>query len=202
MVSQYRWSLVAGSIALKCGTFCQKYVVFQDRWSLMAAGLSRQVSLYCIFTYHWAPFPPVQWGRPPAGMVCWRSAAAPPSDLSPVPLGCEGSRYRPGWRYRPCSLLDGGPRDRLCSCLQREKQWLSNLQHAYHYSKYVSVWMKNRKYFVSQSRNMNISFLFGSQTTLEAWSSCTNHIWPYGSVKRSSGWTIFTSFLSLQILSR
>ncbi len=24
------------SIALKCGTFCQEYVVLQDRWSLIA----------------------------------------------------------------------------------------------------------------------------------------------------------------------
>ena len=33
-------SLVTGSIALKCGTFCQEYVVLQG------SGLSRQVSLY------------------------------------------------------------------------------------------------------------------------------------------------------------
>ncbi len=36
MVSQDRWSLVTGSVALKCGTFCQEYVVLQHRWSLMA----------------------------------------------------------------------------------------------------------------------------------------------------------------------
>ncbi len=35
MVSQDRWSLVTGSVALKCGTFCQEYVVCQDRWSFM-----------------------------------------------------------------------------------------------------------------------------------------------------------------------
>ena len=34
MVSQCR-SLVAGSVALKSGTFCQEYVVLKDRWSLM-----------------------------------------------------------------------------------------------------------------------------------------------------------------------
>lgn len=33
MVSQGRWSLVTGSIALKYETFCQKHVVLQDRWS-------------------------------------------------------------------------------------------------------------------------------------------------------------------------
>ncbi len=36
MVSQDRWSLVTGSVALKCGTFCQEYVVLQGRWSLIA----------------------------------------------------------------------------------------------------------------------------------------------------------------------
>ncbi len=36
MVSQGRWSLVAGSVILKCETFCQEYVVLQDRWSFMA----------------------------------------------------------------------------------------------------------------------------------------------------------------------
>ncbi len=33
MVSQERWT---GSISLKCSTFWQEYLVFQDRWSLMA----------------------------------------------------------------------------------------------------------------------------------------------------------------------
>ncbi len=36
VVCQDRWSLVTGSVILKCGSFCQKCVVFQDRWSLMA----------------------------------------------------------------------------------------------------------------------------------------------------------------------
>ncbi len=36
MVSQERWSLVTGSISLKCRTFWQEYLVFQDRSSLMA----------------------------------------------------------------------------------------------------------------------------------------------------------------------
>ncbi len=35
-VSQDRWSLVTGSVPLKCETFWQEYVVLQDRWSLMA----------------------------------------------------------------------------------------------------------------------------------------------------------------------
>ncbi len=35
MVSQDRWSLVTGSVTLKCGTFCKGYVVLQDRLSLM-----------------------------------------------------------------------------------------------------------------------------------------------------------------------
>ncbi len=36
VVSQDRWSLVTGSVVLKCWSFWQKRVVFQDRWSLMA----------------------------------------------------------------------------------------------------------------------------------------------------------------------
>ena len=36
VVSQDRWSLVTGSVALKSGTFCQEYVVLQDRWSSVA----------------------------------------------------------------------------------------------------------------------------------------------------------------------
>ncbi len=35
MISQGRWSLVTGSVTLKCRTY-QEYLVFQDRWSLMA----------------------------------------------------------------------------------------------------------------------------------------------------------------------
>ena len=35
MVSQDRWSLETGSMALKCET-CQEYVVLQDRWCFMA----------------------------------------------------------------------------------------------------------------------------------------------------------------------
>ena len=36
MVSQDRWSLVTGSITLKCTIFCQIYAIFQDRWSFTA----------------------------------------------------------------------------------------------------------------------------------------------------------------------
>ncbi len=39
VVSQNRWSLVTGSVTLKCRTCCQEYLVFQDRWSLMAVVL-------------------------------------------------------------------------------------------------------------------------------------------------------------------
>ncbi len=35
VVCQDRWSLVRGSVILKCKSSCQKYVVCQDRWSLM-----------------------------------------------------------------------------------------------------------------------------------------------------------------------
>ncbi len=45
MISQDRWSLVTGSVTLKCGTFCQEYVVLQDRWSLMA--VVSQDRLHC-----------------------------------------------------------------------------------------------------------------------------------------------------------
>ncbi len=34
MAPQDRWSFVTSSITLKCGPFCQEYLVFQDRWSL------------------------------------------------------------------------------------------------------------------------------------------------------------------------
>ncbi len=34
------------SVALKCGTFCQEYVVLQDRWSLMA--VVSQDRFHCI----------------------------------------------------------------------------------------------------------------------------------------------------------
>ncbi len=34
LVCQDRWSLVTGSVTLKCRAFCQKCVVCQDRWSL------------------------------------------------------------------------------------------------------------------------------------------------------------------------
>ncbi len=37
VVCQDRWSLVTGSVILKCRSFYQKCVVCQDRWSLMAA---------------------------------------------------------------------------------------------------------------------------------------------------------------------
>ncbi len=44
MVSQDRWSLVTGSVALKCVTFCKEYVVLKV--VSHSSGLSRQVSLY------------------------------------------------------------------------------------------------------------------------------------------------------------
>ncbi len=47
MLSQDRWSLVTGSVVLKCWSFCKKCVVFQDRWSHFS-GLSRRVSLYML----------------------------------------------------------------------------------------------------------------------------------------------------------
>ncbi len=50
VVCQDRWSLVTGSVTLKCWSFYQKCVVCQDRWSLMA-GLWRQVSLYNDFFF-------------------------------------------------------------------------------------------------------------------------------------------------------
>ena len=34
VVCQDRWSLLTGSVILKCRSFCPKCVVFQDRWSL------------------------------------------------------------------------------------------------------------------------------------------------------------------------
>ncbi len=34
VVSQVRWSLVTGSVTLKCRTFCQDYLAFQDGWSV------------------------------------------------------------------------------------------------------------------------------------------------------------------------
>ncbi len=51
VVSQDRWPLVTGSITLKCGTFCQEYLVFKDRWSFMV--LVSQDRFYCnvIFVY-------------------------------------------------------------------------------------------------------------------------------------------------------
>ena len=47
MVSQDRWSLVTGSITLKCGTFCQEYLAFKDTQVVFhGSGLSREVLLY------------------------------------------------------------------------------------------------------------------------------------------------------------
>ncbi len=45
VVCQDRWSLVTGSVTLKCRSFCQKCVVCQDRWSLNWQW-SLKVSLY------------------------------------------------------------------------------------------------------------------------------------------------------------
>ncbi len=45
MGSEDRWSLVTGSFTLKCRTFCQKLIVFQDRWFLMA--VVSQDRLHC-----------------------------------------------------------------------------------------------------------------------------------------------------------
>ena len=44
VVSQDRWSLVTGSVAMKYRTLCQEYMVFQDRWSLMA--------VICLYTLY------------------------------------------------------------------------------------------------------------------------------------------------------
>ncbi len=54
MVSQDRWSFVTGSVALKCGTFCQEYVGLQDGWSFMA--VDSQDRFHCIahcIIAHW-----------------------------------------------------------------------------------------------------------------------------------------------------
>ncbi len=48
MVCQDRWSLVTGSVTLKCRSFCKKCVVFQDRWSFMA--VESQDRFHCSFT--------------------------------------------------------------------------------------------------------------------------------------------------------
>ncbi len=46
------WSLKTGSsIALKCRTFCQENLVFQDRWSFMA--VVSQGRFYCISISRW-----------------------------------------------------------------------------------------------------------------------------------------------------
>ncbi len=47
VVCQDGWSLVTGSIILKCSTFYQKYLVFQDRWSLMAVVFQHR--FHCIY---------------------------------------------------------------------------------------------------------------------------------------------------------
>ncbi len=49
VVCQDRWSLVTGSVILKCRFFCQKYVVCQDRWSLMA--VVSQDRFHCTMVY-------------------------------------------------------------------------------------------------------------------------------------------------------
>ena len=36
VVSQDRWSLVTGSVTMKCGSFYQEYLIFQDRRSVTA----------------------------------------------------------------------------------------------------------------------------------------------------------------------
>ncbi len=45
VVCQDRWSLVTGSVMLKCRSFCQKCMVFQDRWSLAVVSWDR---FHCI----------------------------------------------------------------------------------------------------------------------------------------------------------
>ncbi len=47
LVCRDRWSLVTGSVVLKCRSFCQKYVVCQDRRSLMA--VVSQDRFHCTF---------------------------------------------------------------------------------------------------------------------------------------------------------
>ncbi len=49
VVSQDRWSLVTGSITLKCWTFCQEYLVFQDR-SSHGSGLKTGVTVSCFLS--------------------------------------------------------------------------------------------------------------------------------------------------------
>ncbi len=51
IVSQDKWSLMTGSISLKCGTFCQEYLVRRLKTgSLMevVSQLTRQVSQYIV----------------------------------------------------------------------------------------------------------------------------------------------------------
>ena len=45
VVSQDKWSLATGSVILKCRTFCQECVAFEDRWSLM--GVVSQDRFHC-----------------------------------------------------------------------------------------------------------------------------------------------------------
>ncbi len=49
-VSQDRWSLVTGSITLKCRTSWQEYVVLQDMWSFMA--VVSQDRFHCTSVYN------------------------------------------------------------------------------------------------------------------------------------------------------
>ncbi len=55
IVCQDRWSLVTGSVALKCNTFCQEYVVLQDR-SLMA--VVSQDRFHCIYVQSFSDVSP------------------------------------------------------------------------------------------------------------------------------------------------
>ncbi len=51
VVCQNRWCLVTGSVILKCRSFCQKCVVFQDRWPFMA--VVSQDRFHCRYRHRW-----------------------------------------------------------------------------------------------------------------------------------------------------
>ncbi len=51
VVFQDRWSLVTGSVVLKCRIFCLEYLVFVDRWSVI--GVVSQDRLHCTLNSLW-----------------------------------------------------------------------------------------------------------------------------------------------------
>ncbi len=95
MVSQDRWSLVAGSVALKCGALCQEYVVLfhmalvsQDRFHCTKK-IVLQDSCWCtvvsdsLATIYRVPTPP-----PLPSLRFGRSTITPAN--SPLLMACSG----------------------------------------------------------------------------------------------------------------